>query len=251
MEGYQEGNKTYLYSDLHVDNPNMERKERIFSTTGVLLRIDEDWFANPDVRFEIATGLRDPLYRDRSIESRDLDVRHTWISVRTEAGQERKSSAIAVYDGLRLSENLFVDFERYADKLVDGAERVEDDPLVRTKIATQLQEWARTLHNDSLDAVASGIGEVPEGWLQTYIPNSTVEALHNGAPTEVELIEPIYADFFGSGTPQLHYRYKDPRGNTSEPSPIPAAHGQVRPIGTDWGWTLWNPKTGEFRELSE
>ena len=132
VEGFQEGSKVYRYSDLHVDNPNMERKERVFSTTGFVLRIDEDWFANPSDRGEIAAGLRDLLCRDRSIEVRDVDARHTWISVRTEAGQERLSNAIVVYDsvhgGLRLTENLYAEFERYADKLVAGADKAGDRP---------------------------------------------------------------------------------------------------------------------------
>ena len=52
----------------------------------------------------------------------------------------------------------------------------------------------------------SGFGEVPEGWIQTYRPASTVEILHNGVPTEVELIEPLRLDPFGSGTLELYYR---------------------------------------------
>ena len=253
VEGFQEGNKVYLYSDLHVDNPNMERKERVFTTTGVVLRIDEDWFANSIARAEIAGGLRDLLCRDRSIEVQDVDARHTWISVRTEAGQERITSAIVVYDGvhggLRLTESLYAEFERYADKLVAGADRAGADSLVRPEVANQLKEWARTLSDDSTGAVESDLGEIPKGWMQAYGSASRVEILHNGVPTEVELIEPLLLDPFGSGTFHMYYKYS--RRGTNELSPTPVAHGHVRPMGTDWSWILWNPDTGEFREIQE
>ena len=253
VEGFQEGNKVYKYLDLHVDNPNMERKERVFTTTGVVLRIDEDWFANSTARAEISAGLRDLLCRDRSIEVRDVDAGHTWISVITEAGQERITNAIVVYDGvhggLRLTENLYAEFESYADMLVSGADKAGADSLVRPEIASQLKEWAGTLSDDSAGAVESGLGEVPEGWIQTYGPKSKVEILHNGIQTEVELIEPMILDPFGSGTFQLYYKYS--RSGTDEISPIPVAHGHVRPMGTDWTWILWNPDAGEFREVQE
>ena len=47
------------------------------------------------------------------------------------------------------------------------------------------------------------MGEVPEGWIQAYGPASIVEILHNGIPTEVELIEPLLLDPFGSATFQF------------------------------------------------
>ena len=63
-------------------------------------------------------------------------------------------------------------------------------------------------HDSSVDsgltgAVESSLGEVPEGWIQAYGPASIVEILHNGIPTEVELIEPLLLDPFGSATFQF------------------------------------------------
>ena len=68
------------------------------------------------------------------------------------------------------------------------------------------KKWVGTLSDDLTGAVESSLGEVPEGWIQAYGPASIVEILHNGIPTEVELIEPLLLDLFGSGTFQLYYK---------------------------------------------
>ena len=165
VEGYKMGSKSYAYSDLHVDNPNMERKERIFSTTGVILKIEEDWFSTPANRAEIASGLHDLLCRDRSISFQDVDFAHTRISVRTATEANSITDAIVIYDGvhggLRLTENLFAEFERHLEKMIAGADRAGDDALVSGELALRLQEWARTLHDDSLRGTVSVGGEVP------------------------------------------------------------------------------------------
>ena len=68
------------------------------------------------------------------------------------------------------------------------------------------KKWVGTLSDDLTGAVESSLGEVPEGWIQAYGPASIVEILHNGIPTEVELIEPLLLDPFGSATFQLYYK---------------------------------------------
>lgn len=65
------------------------------------------------------------------------------------------------------------------------------------------KKWVGTLSDDLTGAVESSLGEVPEGWIQAYGPASIVEILHNGIPTEVELIEPLLLDPFGSATFQF------------------------------------------------
>ena len=96
VEGYKIGNKSYAYSDLHVDNPNMERKERIFSTTGVIVRIEEDWFSSAAVRGEIASGLHDLLCRHRSIAIQDVDFAHTRIRVTTSTDSKSVTDAVVI-----------------------------------------------------------------------------------------------------------------------------------------------------------
>jgi DEAD/DEAH box helicase domain-containing protein len=62
VEGYTIGSRSFLYRDLRAENPNMSRKQRDFRTTGVLIKIEEPWFAGSsaqsrDARERIAEGL--------------------------------------------------------------------------------------------------------------------------------------------------------------------------------------------------
>ena len=118
------------------------------------------------------------------------------------------------------------------DRMIAGADRAGDDALVSGELAIRLQDWARTLRGDSLGAPVTISGEITAGWHQVYRPASNAEIFDIGVPTEVELIEPLYGDFFNTGSPHLFYKFRELRGNTIEPSPVPVAHGQVRPIGS-------------------
>jgi DEAD/DEAH box helicase domain-containing protein len=136
----------------------MSRKQRDFRTTGVLLRIDEPWFAGTDkarVRERVAEGLLGLVSRDKSISPRDIDATHTNIAILTEAGPQRLTDAIVVYDavygGLRLTENLFVEFERYVAQLDKAAALAGGDAIVRDDITTYLTEWMKSLGNSNPD----------------------------------------------------------------------------------------------------
>jgi DEAD/DEAH box helicase domain-containing protein len=43
--GFQVGGKALLYRDLRAQDPRMSKKQREFSTTGVVLQIKEEWFS--------------------------------------------------------------------------------------------------------------------------------------------------------------------------------------------------------------
>ena len=60
VEGYTIGNNQFRYRDERVKNPNMSRKQRDFRTTGVVIKIEEDWFSDPSVRKEVVEGLPRP-----------------------------------------------------------------------------------------------------------------------------------------------------------------------------------------------
>ena len=64
VEGYTLVGNQRLYREERTRNPNMRRKQRDFRTTGIVIQIDEDWFADREVRMQIADGLRD-LYGPR------------------------------------------------------------------------------------------------------------------------------------------------------------------------------------------
>ena len=247
VEGYQIGNTQHRYRDLRVDNPNMRRQQRDFRTTGIILQIEEDWFSQSSTRGEVADGLRDLFRRDRSIAPHDIDATHTNIAIRTTAGSQQVTNAIVVYDsvygGLRLSENLFTEFERYANQLCRAADLAGIDAVVNAGVAEQLRAWAQALGD--ADPSGSINIDVPDGWLQVFKPGSVVGVFINPSFVERELIAPVYQDFFGTGTPQLYYSYRTDSGQAFTP------HEGIEAVGQEWEYVLWNPSTGEYRELDE
>ena len=149
VEGYQIGNSQHRYRDLRANNPNMRRQQRDFRTTGVIVQSDEEWFSPASVRGQIANGLKDLLCRDRSIAIHDIDGTHTNIALRTTTGFQRVTNAVVVYDsvygGLRLTEHLFTEFERYVNQLARAADLAGEDAVLESEIAELLRAWTMTL----------------------------------------------------------------------------------------------------------
>lgn len=250
VEGYTIGKTAFPYKDLRAENPSMSRKQRDFRTTGVLIKIDEPWFAGTQrasVREHVAEGLLGLISRDRSISPRDIDATHTNIALLTEAGPKRLTDAVVIYDavygGLRLTEDLFIEFERYVAQLDKAADLAGGDAIVGDDITANLIEWTKALGSGQADPGA--MASAPDGWFQVYKPGSVVCVLYNGNFVEREIIEPKLADPFNTGTPTLFYSYQLNGGAGFVP------HDQVQATGQDWSWVLWNPETGEFQELDD
>lgn len=252
VEGYTIGSSRYLYKDLRAENPNMSRKQRDFRTTGVIVRIDEPWFAGtkgdvPRVREQVAKGLLSLITRDRSIAPQDVDATHSNIALITDSGPRRVTDAIVIYDsvygGLRLTEGLFIEFSRYVEQLSKAAGMAGVDAIVSEEKAHRLADWSKRLVDaapEEKEPVAT-----PDGWYQIYRPGSIVSVLHNGTFVERELLEPKLADPFLTGNSTLFYSYRVSKGAGFVP------HDQVQPTGQDWSWVLWNPETGDFQELDD
>ncbi|TCT07154.1 DEAD/DEAH box helicase domain-containing protein [Tepidamorphus gemmatus] len=248
VEGYTIAKTAYLYRDLRAENPNMSRKQRDFRTTGVLLRISDTWFSGTQqakVRERVADGLLGIISRDRSISPRDIDATHTNIAILTEFGPQRLTDAVVIYDsvygGLRLTEDLFVEFERYVTQLDKAADLAREEAIVGEETTVRLIEWTKTLGTGQ--GGQDVITAPPDGWLQVYKPGSFVSILHNGNFVEREIVEPKLADIFGTGTKTLFYSYRVSGGIGLVP------HDQIQATGQEWSWILWNPETGEFQEL--
>lgn len=246
VEGYSIGKNQYLYRDERIKNPNFKRQQRDFRTTGVVVKIEDDWFSVPSVRMEIADGLRGLLGRERSIAPQDIDSSYTNIALLTNTGLKRRITDIvviydSVYGGLRLTENLYDAFARYVERLGFG--------LVDAHSAERLGNWARKLSDTDVLSQPSPASEPPSDghWLQVFKPGSLVGISIAGNPVERELIEPRYIDDpFRSGSQVLYYEYRDDR-NDSGSSFTPAE--AVHPMGHDWEQLWWNPETGEYRDF--
>lgn len=256
VEGYMVGNTHHLYRELRAKDPNMSRKQRDFQTTGVVVKIEEDWFSSTSVRKEVAEGLRDLLARERSIAPQDIDCAHTNIALATDAGISRPITDVvviydSVYGGLRLTESLFDEFNRYIERLSLGAELSQGEGIVSGETSDNLRRWAQDL-SDAEDFVypQPAIEPPADGnWLLVFKPGSLVGVFHQGELRDREIIEPRYIESpLEPGKMVLYYSYQDPvnKGGTSF-TPADA----MRPVGQEWERGWWNPDTGEYRDLEE
>ncbi len=253
VEGYYIGSKSFLYRDLRVQNPNMSRKQRDFRTTGVIIRVGEPWFAGsePDrrrFREAVADGLLALICRDKSISPQDVDVTHTNIALVTESGPKRLTDAVVIYDsvygGLRLTEDAYLELRRYMAQLDKAVDLAGSDAVLDERTAGKLAEWTKTLEDaDAADASASI--EARDGWYQIYKPGSCVSILHNGNLVERKIIKPELLDPYKTGTKTLVYQYELSKGIGRVP------HDQVLATGQDWSWVLWNPDSGDIKELDD
>ena len=93
VEGFREGGERKYYKDLRQEKPWMTPKTRDFRTTGVVMRIDEDWFRRPGVKQRTADILRDLMLREYSIPAQDVDAAATNISMIRNGQREVVSDA--------------------------------------------------------------------------------------------------------------------------------------------------------------
>lgn len=250
VEGYRIGSVQYSYRDLRAGNPSMTRKQRDFRTTGILIRIDQEWFAGSNTqaaaaRRQVADGLKELLARERSIAPQDIDATHTHIAIVTDQGPQRVTNAVVIYDavygGLRLTEDLFMEFQQHVDQLVKGAELAGDDALVQPSVAAKLNAWSDCLKEAG--AAPTSHVSVPDGWLQIYKPGSELALYMNNNLVSVVIGTPQYVDVLGTRT--LIYAYERHGGVQMVP------HAQLQTVGQDWQWALWNPETGEIRDIDD
>ena len=250
VEGYRIGGSTYRYRDLRVKNPKMKREQRPFRTTGVALKIEEDWFKDPGIRDEIAKGLYDLLCRDKSISTRDVDYDYKNVLIRAASAPHSTTDTIIIYDsvygGLRLTESLFDEIDRYMGQLSRAVKIAREDAIVREDTLNKFQTWLHTLNSDDLGENINV--NVPKGWLLVYKPGSVVGINVYSGIVDREIIEPRYGDPFNIGNPQLNYICKDP-AQSSVRSTVNVE--SVVPSGNDWEQVLWNPETDEYRELDD
>lgn len=250
VEGYRIGGAIYSYKDLQVKNPKMKREQRPFRTTGVALKIEEDWFNNPGIRGEVASGLYDLLCRDKSISPRDVDTAYRNVLIRGAASAQHTTDTIVIYDsvygGLRLTEGLFDDLDRYMSQLSRAVEIAGENAIVREDTLNKLQTWLNTLNSNDLGETIEV--NAPDGWLLVYKPGSMVASTNYSGIVEREIIAPRYGDPFNTGSPELIYICKDP----AQPGVSLTLNSEsVIPSGNDSEMALWNPETGEYRELDD
>lgn len=251
VEGFRLPGKTLLYRDLRANDPRMTRKQRDFRTTGVIIKIDEPWFAGgsgqPALnRAAVAEALKELLIRERSISPNDVDSSSTNIVFYESGVPKRAVDTVAVYDsiygGLRLAESLFTEFGEYLERLSRAAGMAGTGAFIGSDLLDKLVDWFGTLSvgNRQREKAIS----VEEGELVIFAPGSIVAILHNGMLVERELVQPRLFDL-GSAK-MLMYKYLGP-----EDGECLVPHDQIQATGVDWRYAIWNPATGQIREIED
>ena len=249
VEGYRVGKTTWMYRDLRAKNPAMSRKQRDFRTTGLVLRIEEDWFRGSNevqraLREHVAEGLRDLLSSESGIAPFDIDSASSNIALLTASGPIKLTDAVVVYDAvygsLRLTEALYKAFPAYLDRLDRGTDLAGADAIVSDNVADRLRVWAKTLA--PAGTVNLGKIDAPDGWRLVYKRESVLGVYINNVLFEREIIEPTLVPLPGASS-SLFYKYRVSDGEAYVP------HDQVQQTGQKWGWELWSAETGEFRDV--
>jgi DEAD/DEAH box helicase domain-containing protein len=254
VEGFVERDERKLYKDLRQEKPAMTAKTREFRTTGVVMRIADDWFTANGLKQRLADLIRDLLLREKSISSQDVDSAATNISMLQAGKRISISDAIVIYDAtygsLRLTEPVYTELETLIGRLERAMELTpeEAEEFLPGTIAS-LKRWHAELGPDSAEAFTSlmgaGQGHPSNGYLQIYAPGSILARRDvQGVLRDVEIIEPLLYDV--EGVPQLFYRHKI----TGTATALIAAD-KLEVVGDNWTTALWNPDTGEFAELND
>lgn len=248
--GYVSGSKQLFYAELAKLDRRKTKKQRNYSTTGVLIRIDEPWFngqggAAAKVREHVAHALSTILTRERSIAPGDIRSAHSGIAMHGRSGPQAINDAIVIYDdaagGLRLTEPLFADIEHFLERLRRGVELAGTDALLEEAAVARLERWQQDLR--PANTVEEAAQACPAGEIMIYAPGSIVGVRINGALVERELLGHNIVDFAGSKF--LGYFYNSQPGVSSI---IP--HDQIEAIGHEWRQVLWDPQVNEIREIA-
>lgn len=248
--GFQVGGTALLYKELRAQDPRMIKKQREFSTTGVVLQIKDDWFSGSGqaalVRRSVSDALRQMILREKSIAPTDIDDAHSHIAFYQSGVPRRATDTIVIYDsiygGLRLTEPLFEDFSDFLERLQKAAEMAGDEALVSEDLIAKLLDWYESLQEGALSPGQQLAP--PNGELVVYEPGSVVSVRTNGTLVERELLEIKFLNL--GDTKLLMYRYKNRDDGDSW---VP--HDQIEPTGQDWKQVFWNPETGVFTDPEE
>lgn len=246
--GFRVGSSTFLYKDLRASDPGMAKRQRDFETTGVVIRIEEPWFAGgageqANLRQAFADALYEVLVREKSIAPHDLDRAATRIALISGGAPHKVTDTIVIYDavygGLRLTEPLFSDFSSFVKRLKRAAHAAGEDAFINLKTADRILKWYSGLQEGLV--IGGDAAPTRDGELLVYAPGSRVSVRRNGMLLERVILEPSYQEVLGER--MLVYSCEGSEGkHFILPDTIEAS-------GQDWRQVYWNPENGNFTEL--
>ena len=253
VEGFREGRERKQYKDLRQEKPWMSPKTRDFRTTGVVMRIDEDWFRQPGFKQRIADSLRDLMLREYSISARDVDAAATNISMIRNGQREAVADALVLFDAthgtLRLTEPAYLNLDNLLAQL-DRSVRMTppDDDGVSGEVVAAMRAWL-----DHLGKEEGGLPEVDDmedgdGWVQVYDVGSIVARRGaQGMLHDMKVVGHEFRVLEDDDKVQLFYLYLRP-SRTGRPVKAMVSAESIQAVGDEWTMVYLNRETGERRE---
>lgn len=248
--GYSIGSTRVLYSDLRKTDPRMRAQHRSFTTTGVILQINADWFTGTDgrqlsARKAVGEALRELLIREEGISSGDVDFAETGIAICNGGAPFNVTNGLVFYDtvegSLRLTKVLFEKLPEICERLALAADVAGDAALLSQDLGDRLSAWLGTLEHSRASAAVAP--EVSPGEYLVYAPGSEVSVTIKGVEHERRLGPPQLMTL--NDTDVLVYPF-----DGEAPGKSFVAHDKVIPIGNQWRQVIWNSSSDELRELA-
>lgn len=250
VEGYRSGKADLLYRELSKKDRRLSRKSRNFSTTGVVIRIDEPWFrgrngAAAEKRDQVGRALAAVLSRERGISQGEVRWEHSGISMHGLGSAQLLDDAVVIFDdisgGLRLTAPLFAEIDVILERLRRGAELAGEAALLDETTVDRLLAWYDTLSSDTFGTEKTL--ELSSGQRLIYAPNSKVGVRIQGNIVERELLHHQLLDV--GGAKHLVYSYEAGPGVSGV-----VFHDQIEPIGHEWSQLIWDETTGTVEEIA-
>ena len=199
VEGYVDGrsDKFHSYQELQQRNPNMRARSRNFRTSGVVLRINRDWFKETSVKPTLADRLREVFVREYSVSPQDVGSAASNISVLIPDGNRLRGGCIAVFDetygSLRLTERLYLEFEHVLSRLSAAAAESTTDGDDFESIVDRIRRELATFTPADVSGAAGT--DLPTGYELVFTEGSRVCYRQVGQMAiDVEVIQPILLD---------------------------------------------------------
>lgn len=247
--GYFDGRtgELHSYRELQQHNPNMKARSRNFRTSGVVLCIDEDWFKKVNVKSLISDRLREVFGHEYSVLPQDVGSAATNISVIDGDGAVWRGGCVAVFDqtygSLRLTERLYLEFDRILERLLAAAEADDEADALKSTVSL-IRKEVSGFSLQSPFAIGQG-GENPSGYEQVFAEGSQVCYRERGLmATDVEIIEPTMRDG------NLMYRVKVPPIPGQPPMRRWVVASNVEPSADAdaWEYAWWNRETETYED---
>ena len=233
------------YQELQQHNPNMKARSRNFRTSGVVLCINEDWFRRGSAKRLVSDRLREVFVHEYSVLPQDVGSAATNISVIDSDGTVWRGGCIAVFDqtygSLRLTERLYLEFDRILERLSIAAEADDEVDELKSTVAL-IRKEVSGFSLQSPFAIGQG-DEHPSGYEQVFAEGSRVCYREQGMmATDVEIIEPTIRD--GA----LMYRVKVPPIPGQPPMRrwVPAQKVEPSADADAWEYVWWNRETETY-----